>query len=490
MSFKFVLSSDNKYVQYRFLLSGSFTDAQFANPDNWQGGMEYISYDMLTPNIYFNNHIREIYITGSLTKPRIQFTGTWLQIFNNNGLVLQFASTSGALVNPVYAVSGFSGKVLYGTYDSFDAVAQTDLNISVLDINNSPIIKMLTTNSISQNAATDNYTAAKIKINDNEQEIPAIKSVNQSEFVEVSLDKNNKFGYGLRNDGTFVANKIECPNINGNKEKSWLYGKKWIALGDSITNGGNYTNPLANMYDMDLLNLSIGGARWQNYNDGSTKVDFSDSLAADSPSNVIMNQVYRLLRRATPSNEVVPEIDENTEFADGYSYPVYGVGHFKRKDVNLITIAAGVNDRGSHGALGDILESSPIAYTDIDKRTLVGAMKWACTVLMKYFPFANIVILAPIQAGDGTDANRQKLYQIVQKEIEFGEYYGFPVMNMHQIVPINHDIDTPTSHRYLTDGLHPNIDGGILMAKSIASYLESILHYSYRYTETLWNYNY
>jgi len=36
MSVKFVQTSDNKYVQYRFLLSDSFTDAQFTNVINWQ----------------------------------------------------------------------------------------------------------------------------------------------------------------------------------------------------------------------------------------------------------------------------------------------------------------------------------------------------------------------------------------------------------------------------------------------------------------------
>jgi hypothetical protein len=35
MSFKFVQSSDNKYMQYRFLLSGSFTDDQFTDETNW-----------------------------------------------------------------------------------------------------------------------------------------------------------------------------------------------------------------------------------------------------------------------------------------------------------------------------------------------------------------------------------------------------------------------------------------------------------------------
>ena len=36
MSIKYIQSSDNKYVQYRFLLSGSFTNDQFTNISNWQ----------------------------------------------------------------------------------------------------------------------------------------------------------------------------------------------------------------------------------------------------------------------------------------------------------------------------------------------------------------------------------------------------------------------------------------------------------------------
>ena len=37
MTVRFVSNSDNKYVQYRLMLSGSFIVAQFTNPDNWQG---------------------------------------------------------------------------------------------------------------------------------------------------------------------------------------------------------------------------------------------------------------------------------------------------------------------------------------------------------------------------------------------------------------------------------------------------------------------
>ena len=37
MSVKFVRTSDNKYVQFRFMLSGPFTVQQFTNVTNWQG---------------------------------------------------------------------------------------------------------------------------------------------------------------------------------------------------------------------------------------------------------------------------------------------------------------------------------------------------------------------------------------------------------------------------------------------------------------------
>ena len=41
MSIRFIQgsvpNSDNKYLQYRFILSGTFADEQFANPSNWQG---------------------------------------------------------------------------------------------------------------------------------------------------------------------------------------------------------------------------------------------------------------------------------------------------------------------------------------------------------------------------------------------------------------------------------------------------------------------
>ena len=44
MSVKFVQSSDNKYVQFRFLLSGSFTAAQFGNKDNWRSAESVCGY--------------------------------------------------------------------------------------------------------------------------------------------------------------------------------------------------------------------------------------------------------------------------------------------------------------------------------------------------------------------------------------------------------------------------------------------------------------
>lgn len=305
--------------------------------------------------------------------------------------------------------------------------------------------------------------------------------ITNEEWSEAIIGMDGRIIEGIRKNGTKYISNLDSPNSNYTHQ-SWLYGKNWVSMGDSITAFKRYTTPLASMYHLNQIDVSVGGARWMNYPDNTSKVSFKDLTVPEdvnSPANVIMNQVYRLLRRCTPTNEIVPEIDANTQFMDGYSYPVYGLGLYNKEDINLISIAAGVNDWLSTD-LGNVTDFSNVNYKDCDKKVLVGALKWACLCLMTHFPKANIVLLAPIQAGDGDEARRQKLYNVVCKQIEFGQYFGFPVMDMYNIIPINREIDTPTNHRYLYDGLHPNLVGGMLMARSIASWLESILHYSYR----------
>ena len=57
MSLKFVLTSDNKYVQYRLMLS-TFTAAQFANPYNWQGigeNVGAVDINLVTSSAIYNN---------------------------------------------------------------------------------------------------------------------------------------------------------------------------------------------------------------------------------------------------------------------------------------------------------------------------------------------------------------------------------------------------------------------------------------------------
>lgn len=492
MSVKFVCSSDNKYVQFRCK-----TQSFSAEPEDWYfeddctlvENPEYIKV-ITDANGRTFGWIRKKdggidWVVG-VPKPVKAYVDACVE-----GIL---KGTDGTTIDGLNKVIAFLDE--FSTSDTLAALLDTKVDKvagkSLIDENVSLRLSYVENNEFKKAVLDENKKVlggrkANGILFENvglELKPMLMTSINSPEWDKVIIDSDKRIILGIKKNGKVFVGDLNSKNSDYTHQ-SWLYGKTWVALGDSITAFKKYTNPLSAIFNLKLTNVAVGGAKWQNYNDGTSKVSFKDLVIPEdtnSPSNVIMNQVYRLLRKATPVDDIVPEIDENTEFADGYSYPVYGLGEMKRDDVDLITIAAGVNDRWSGGELGDVLTFSNIDYQDCDKRILVGAMKWACIVLAKYFPNANIVILAPIQVGvgDGTDADNQKLYSIVNKEVEFGKYYGFPVMNMHEVVPINRYIDTTTYHKYLEDGLHPNAVGGTLMANSIASYLESILHYSFR----------
>ena len=471
MTIQFVSTSDNKYVQYRLI-----PDEWSTNTDDWSISEDNILVE--NPQFVYINTTPNGRIVWGITSD--------YKIYYGAGLPPQVID---------YIQSNYIDKLdlqqlLNGKVDKVDgkALSSNDFTdtdketLSTFSLEDCPEFMNVEVDKDGYLMGGRKEDGTKFENMPFETQVQHFKVVNNPEWLDVTVI-NDRIVEGLKKDGTRVIFKLNAPSFNYTHQ-SWLFGKNWATLGDSITFfKTSYTTCLVEKYKMKRIDVSFGGAKWQNYYDGTSKVSFKQLVDQDdvnSPANVIMNQVYRLLRKCTPISEIVPEIDENTEFMDGYSYPVYGTGEYSREDIDLVTIAAGVNDRLSQGELGNVLDFSNVNYADCDKRILVGAMKWACIVLMKYFPKANIVILAPMQAGDQNEEHRVKLFNIVQKQIEFGQYFGFPVMNQYQIVPINREIDTPTHHRYSDDGLHPNSTGIRVQAECVASYLESILHYSFR----------
>ena len=84
---RFVRTYDNKYVQYRFMLSGSFTTAQFANGANWR---KEATNDVLNVNDAFNHP------SAFSTKQEARNTVTLQSGFRKKGLIITYKYNSGS----------------------------------------------------------------------------------------------------------------------------------------------------------------------------------------------------------------------------------------------------------------------------------------------------------------------------------------------------------------------------------------------------------
>lgn len=262
--------------------------------------------------------------------------------------------------------------------------------------------------------------------------------------------------------------KQDVPSVV-NKPSLSFKGKTYLSLGDSITApSDSYASIIANNFDLVWHNFGVSGCHWTNY-DG-TKVDFSQNpihseLSNQNYMNVIQNQVYRVLQKITGTSDIVPEISASTEFYTDYSYPVYGTNEINAEDVYLVTIACGTNDCSNSKPIGDYESVANVPYTELDKKTMWSAIKWAVIVLRKYLPNANIVIFAPIQR-----ANNSNLLDYVNAEIEASVRFACSCVNMFNEIGIMQEIEA-VEHRYLSDGLHPNAAGKSLMGGILSSKL-------------------
>lgn len=184
-----------------------------------------------------------------------------------------------------------------------------------------------------------------------------------------------------------------------------LYGKKWVACGDSFTNGvtsgtipsGKYagfkkTYPyfIGNRNDMDIVNFSEGG-RTLAFPDNPG--DFTNSLTNPSASQYYQN---------------IPE------------------------DADYITFQIGINDKG-HDTGGQTPTILLGTISDNTVATYYGAWNVVLSWLIENRPHAHIGII--VTNGIQTDDNYR------QAQIAIAKKYGLPYIDL------NGDERTPSMHR-------------------------------------------
>ena len=226
-----------------------------------------------------------------------------------------------------------------------------------------------------------------------------------------------------------------------------LEGKKVMFFGDSIT----YTDIcyrkwlLANTGMIQVENFAVNGAWLTNY-DGVVL----DGNPTTKANNMVPNQVQKMLNGS-------------------YDTP------------DIVIVSAGTN--GTYTTFADGLVEAQFtdgtAYIDVDTCDLLkasGAMRWIYEKILSVYPNAMIFFATPIQAAPSlrTYANivaRRDVIIKIANRMSANIIDAFAYSGIYGRYEVGY-----ANGKYLSDGLHPNEEGGKLLAKCYQSELEKVIH--------------
>lgn len=213
-----------------------------------------------------------------------------------------------------------------------------------------------------------------------------------------------------------------------NVSQSSLNGKKWVAMGDSITNTTystfNYCDVLATRHGATVVKHSANGATVHRKTSEDTQRILSESYVDISTTN----------------------------------------------PPDIITIAAGTNDLTTENI------SQLGVMSDRTTATFYGALHVLLSGLRSRFVDARIGYIAPIPRetrfieGDATN----KIWLKYKAIKEVCAYYGIPVWNGYVEFGANPLDSAAWKTKYMPDGLHPNDLGHIWYANRLEDFILSL----------------
>lgn len=252
---------------------------------------------------------------------------------------------------------------------------------------------------------------------------------------------------------TRKSNKKRCTfvkvtKINSMPEHNRYKGKRYCALGDSITYGfipRNYKGYPGQLESYAARAAKILGMEYFNYG-------INDSTIANVPENTPMCIRYTGMR----------------------------------DDADVITVLGGTNDVRLGVQLGKM--------GDRCDNTFYGALHTLYQGLLRKYPNKKIVALTPIKLLDADKSslpntpqnNDQVLYkwdEWIDAVKEVAAFYSLPVLDFYNLSGINPHLDRVVKgtqdgyfgnyNPYITDGTHPTAEGAQMMAELLADFIES-----------------
>lgn len=209
-----------------------------------------------------------------------------------------------------------------------------------------------------------------------------------------------------------------------------IYGKKFVFLGDSITEGYGvadkaniFTNRLASEYHLEkALNYGIGGTR---------------------------------IARQTGADTCAAAYCDRFAAMDA--------------DADFVIVFGGTNDYG-HG-------NAPFGkFEDRTETTFYGALHVLMIGLITRYPHSTIVFMTPTHRGWDmipSQFNSRPLSDYVDAIKEVARYYSIPVLDLYAMGGMQPDVPIQ-KQLYMPDALHPNDAGHKLIADRLAGFLKAL----------------
>jgi lysophospholipase L1-like esterase len=215
----------------------------------------------------------------------------------------------------------------------------------------------------------------------------------------------------------------------------------------------NYLLNIKEMYDSTLVSTSkLKGKKWAAIGDSITAI------------NIVPKQYHTLLAEDKLIGTVYNHGIAGTGFIAGGGSAIPNRLASIPSDTNFITVFAGTNDFDQPlGVLGDTTISTVYGAIDLTINTLINA-----------FPLIPIAMMTPLpRRGYSTIGNPIELVAKAVKEV--AARYSIPVFDMYAqsgLRPWNDANNTAFFNN--ADGLHPNQVGHQLLASKLSAWLETV----------------
>lgn len=230
-----------------------------------------------------------------------------------------------------------------------------------------------------------------------------------------------------------------------------LQDKNIMIFGDSFSSvGSRWLNQFKLRENpKSVTNLSVSGAHWRDYYNTPYPYDGNPQSGSyeQQLSNVLGNQVQKAMNGIANNTYPIPDVifmfagtNDNWNYEDNY------------------TIESQFTDG-----------TSIVPLTDVNRTIFAGAMRWCVqNIYSNINSSAEIIIITPAQCADGIAdyTMQQKKATRIKEVAERMSLKVIDVFNESGIFDLFEERDT--DRKWLVDGLHPNIKGGVKLGNFIA----------------------